>query len=516
MDKPIELLNTQQAQRLAAQPCVGCDANEFVQVVEQAPMAISITDLKANILYVNPAFSQITGYHREELVGSNHSLLSYRTTPTEIYQALWNKITKGQCWQGRLINRRKSGERYLADVTVSPIRDEQGKVTHYMGLHQDVTDSHAISTRLANQQSLTNAVLDAAPVAIALLNRSFNPVLGNRAYQQLKEDFGNEPAEIILGKLIDDLGHDAVDKLTSRRYSEGRSVALDLQQRGERWFYCRLSTLKVADADVDGYFSPTESAYLVLTVGEHTRERRQQEQQRVAELQRITAEAETLHAMQETLHAAIHQMQGPMNMVNAAVGMLSQRSEKCMGLEGLEMALSSGTEVLEQLQTALPERAREAVQPVNLNQIIHDVTAMATQRLLRLSISMQLQLTATLPSITGQPQRLRVAIKQLIDNAIDAIEYARCDERLILIRTVESEDGVRLEIEDSGPGVPERQRLAIFKPFHSTKPGHIEGYRGIGLSIVQQVVNEHTGTVVFRESVIGGANVTLHLPRPGC
>ena len=93
----------------------------FFQAVEQSAIAISITDTKATILYVNAAFEQLTGYSQAELIGKNQSMLSYKVTPIEVYQDLWNKLQDQEHWNGVLINRRKDGKRYLADLTVAPV-----------------------------------------------------------------------------------------------------------------------------------------------------------------------------------------------------------------------------------------------------------------------------------------------------------------------------------------------------------------------------------------------------------
>ncbi|GAA5214868.1 nitrogen fixation negative regulator NifL [Corallincola platygyrae] len=487
---------------------------QFIQAVEQAPLAISITDLKANILYVNPWFCQTTGYHGEELQGRNHSILSFRTTPVEVYEGLWKQLKLGKCWQGRLINRRKNGQRYLADVTVSPLANDEGEITHYLGIHRDVTDTHELNTKLINQKALVEAVLNATPVAIALLDSNHNVVLDNLAYKALSAEMANEPAKQFIKKLQQDLGDSAVEQLCSRQLAEGHGLSLELHQtRGERWFYCKISSFAATDSHVDGYFTPSASNYLVLTISEHTKEKRHQEQQRVAELQRMTAESEMIHVMQETLHAAIHQMQGPINMIDAAVNVLANRSGKCPGLEAMELALKSGADAVEQMQQALPERPQEALQPVNVNQLIHDVSSLTTHRLLKASIPMQLQLTATLPSVNGQPSRLRVAVKQLIDNAIDAIEFGKTEHRELAIQTFLDEDHVVVAIDDSGPGIPEKQKIKVFQPFFSTKPVASNGARGIGLSIVQQVMNEHCASLRFERSPLGGCRALISLPR---
>ena len=114
----------------------------FVEAVEQAPMAISITDKKSNILYVNEAFSKVTGYQSNDILGKNESLLSDKSTPREVYYDLWHTISSKKIWHGTLCNRHKSGHRYLADLTIAPMLNEQGAVTHYIGMHRDITQSY--------------------------------------------------------------------------------------------------------------------------------------------------------------------------------------------------------------------------------------------------------------------------------------------------------------------------------------------------------------------------------------
>ena len=85
----------------------GLPPSVFLETVEQAPVAISITDAKAYILYVNSTFEKLTGYQRKEIIGQNESLLSSKSTPVSIYKNLWKIINEGQIWKGTLINNKK-------------------------------------------------------------------------------------------------------------------------------------------------------------------------------------------------------------------------------------------------------------------------------------------------------------------------------------------------------------------------------------------------------------------------
>ena len=116
----------------------------FLEVVEQSSVAISITDPKANILYCNLAFCRLTGYRRGELKGRNHNLISSKQTPRARYQELWQQLLDRRPWMGRLLNQRKDGSVYLAEVTVTPVLNEQHQVVYYLGMHRDISEQYAL------------------------------------------------------------------------------------------------------------------------------------------------------------------------------------------------------------------------------------------------------------------------------------------------------------------------------------------------------------------------------------
>lgn len=122
-----------------AAPPAELPADIFRLVVEHSETAISITDRQANILYANPAFLRITGYPLEEVLGRNEAMLSAHKTPRSVYADLWQTITAGRSWRGELENRRRDGSEYLADITISPVFDAEGRLTHYLALHRDIT-----------------------------------------------------------------------------------------------------------------------------------------------------------------------------------------------------------------------------------------------------------------------------------------------------------------------------------------------------------------------------------------
>jgi diguanylate cyclase (GGDEF)-like protein/PAS domain S-box-containing protein len=108
--------------------------------LEAAANAIVITDQGGKIQWVNPAFTKLTGYTLEEVIGNNTRILKSGKTPNLLYQELWETITQGGVWQGELINRRKDGSHYFEELTITPMFGKNKEITHYIAIKQDITD----------------------------------------------------------------------------------------------------------------------------------------------------------------------------------------------------------------------------------------------------------------------------------------------------------------------------------------------------------------------------------------
>jgi PAS domain S-box-containing protein len=131
------------------------DLQLFKKAVENAGHAVFITDTEGIIKYVNPVFESRSGYTREEAVGRTPRILKSGKQDDEFYEQMWKTILAGDQWGANLINRRKNGELYHVDQTISPITDEAGEITNFVALESDVT-----SQRLREQQlDVLNRVL---------------------------------------------------------------------------------------------------------------------------------------------------------------------------------------------------------------------------------------------------------------------------------------------------------------------------------------------------------------------
>lgn len=124
------------------------EIRKLSSAVEQSPASIVITDLKGDIEYVNPKFTEVTGYTFEEARGKNTNILKTDETPSEEYKKLWEKITSGEEWRGEFHNKKKNGEYYWESASISPIRNNEGIITKFLAVKEDITEKKLKETEL--------------------------------------------------------------------------------------------------------------------------------------------------------------------------------------------------------------------------------------------------------------------------------------------------------------------------------------------------------------------------------
>lgn len=116
--------------------------------VEQSSTSIIITDLQGNLEYVNQFFIDITGYTREEVIGQNINILQTGHTTEEQYKFMWDSINEGNTWKGEFLNRKKNGELFWEEATITPVRNKNGIIEHFLGIKTDITHQKRTAEKL--------------------------------------------------------------------------------------------------------------------------------------------------------------------------------------------------------------------------------------------------------------------------------------------------------------------------------------------------------------------------------
>lgn len=185
------------------------------RAVEQSPNPVIITSTVGIIEYVNPKFTELTGYTAEEAIGQSPSILKSGETDSDDYQELWETISRGKEWRGLFHNRRKNGELYWEYTAISPIRNSEGEITHYLAVKEDITERKRLEDEVEQRdRELAHAQ------ALAVVGRMAS---------MIAHDLRNPLSSIkmglqILGKRVTKLGH---DKERDEEAKEIGHIALD-------------------------------------------------------------------------------------------------------------------------------------------------------------------------------------------------------------------------------------------------------------------------------------------------
>jgi PAS domain S-box-containing protein len=165
------------------------ERERLLSAIEQAAEIIVITGVDGTIQYVNPAFEQITGYSRQEVIGNNPRILKSGKQDEVFYKNLWDTIVNGNIWQGRLINKKKDGVLYTEEATISPVRDASGVIVNFVAAKRDITREIQLEDQLRHSQKMEAIGALAGGIA-----HDFNNMLmvilgyGKMALSQLPQD----------------------------------------------------------------------------------------------------------------------------------------------------------------------------------------------------------------------------------------------------------------------------------------------------------------------------------------
>ncbi len=196
------------------------ELRKVVQTVEQSPLCVVVTNVKGDIEYVNPTFTRVTGYEAEEVIGKNPRILKSGEMSQGQYALLWKTILGGKVWHGELHNRKKNGDFYWASISIAPIKNNDGKVTHFTATTEDITRKRDVELALEEIRERNELILNSTSEGI------FGLDIGG------KVTFCNQSAADMLGYEINELLGISVHKAVHYAHADGSKYkAIDCPMR---------------------------------------------------------------------------------------------------------------------------------------------------------------------------------------------------------------------------------------------------------------------------------------------
>ncbi len=160
------------------------ELRKLSQAVEQNPISVVITNTEGVIEYINPKFCEVTGYTKEELLGNNPRILKSGDKTKEEYKQLWDTIISGNDWKGEFRNKKKNGELYWENASISPIIDDKNEITHFIGIKEEISDRKRSEQIQKALFVISNAVVagNDLKVLIEIIREQIGTVIDSRNF----------------------------------------------------------------------------------------------------------------------------------------------------------------------------------------------------------------------------------------------------------------------------------------------------------------------------------------------
>lgn len=447
--------------------------------LKTAANGIVITDINGSVVWINPAFTKLTGYNETDVLGQKLNILNSEMQDNDFYRYLWNTISTGHPWRGEIVNKRKSGSLYTEEQTITPVMDENSEITHYIAIKQDITERKRTEQALLESEERFRSIYENAVLGIFRMNKEgrfqmANPalikMLGYDSYRAMviSEDLNPEIEKYNARKiiaLIEDL-------------DEIYGVETKLKRKSGDEFFATVNLRIVRD----------ENFHIKHYEGimEDISERKTIEN----ELIKAKDTAEKSDKLKsEFLAQMSHEIRTPVNTIlnfvslikNELTGSNNKEINRCFEIIGIASSRLIRTIDL-MLNMSELQAGNYEYSPTNVN-LYKRITEQVNKEYKKEAIAKNIELNILNEAKDTSVFIDEYSIMQIISNILDnAIKYT--SEGEILTRFYQDTDRkLNIEISDTGIGISDEYLPYLFEPFTQEEQGYTRHYEGNGLGL---------------------------------
>ncbi len=483
--------------------------------LEAAANAILITDAHGLIEWVNPAFTASSGYTLAECIGKNpRELVRSGKHEPEFYRTMWRTILAGNVWYGEITNRRKDGSFYLEEMTITPLRDGQNQISHFVAIKQDITERRQMEEKLRQAVERTEFYMDRMPLAFIAFDRDFQVAEWNPAAEEIfgwstAEALGQHAYKLIVPPEIQPHVDHVWEEIIRSGNVASHSVNENITKHGKR-ITCEWRNTPWRDAN--GQICGCLSIVVDITDKLRAEKERQNLEAQLRQSQKMEAVGQLSGGIAHDFNNILTVIQG-----NAAL------------LQGLDLQPSEIRDCSNQIARA-GERAagltrqllmfarKQQMQLVNLdlNETVAQMTKML-QRILGEDIALRSEYSPALPLIHADVGMIEQIILNLAVNARDAMPGGgrlSIRTRVENFKPVGSSENivaqpcVCLSMTDTGSGIAPEILARIFEPFFTTK--EVGKGTGLGLATVYGIVQQHHANITVQSELGKGTTFNIY------